>query len=91
MSAIRCPHCDAMGAVCAHHQTSPLTLTEWLRCTNLECGHTFVSFTEVYYTVNPSATPRPGLNLPLYFDIKARQHAARRAANSVRKTQASGK
>lgn len=65
MSAIRCPHCDAAGKVCAHQQQSPLTRKEWHRCENLECGHTFVSTTEVHYTVTPSATPRPGVILPL--------------------------
>lgn len=90
MSAIRCPHCDAMGAVCAHHQPTPLTLMEWQRCTNLQCGHTYVSFTEVYYAQRPSATPRPGLHLPLMQDIKAKQRAASNAATSGHKTTVSG-
>lgn len=64
MSAIRCPHCDAVALMCAKQQQTPLSRKEWHRCTNLECGHTFVSFTEIQYTLAPAAHPRPGVSLP---------------------------
>lgn len=64
MSAIRCPHCDTVALMCDHQQQTPLSRKEWHRCTNLECGHTFVSFTEIQYTLSPAATPRPGVSLP---------------------------
>lgn len=65
MRGLPCPHCHAPAKVRTSEQLSPLLRKSWLCCQNLECGHTFVTFTEFCYTLSPSATPRPGLALPL--------------------------
>jgi len=64
MSAIRCPHCDTSAHVCRNEQQTPMILKAWHQCQNIQCGHTFVSFTEIKYEISPAANPRPGVSLP---------------------------
>lgn len=64
MSAIRCPHCGTSAPVRRSEQQNPLMFKAWHLCQNVQCGHTFVSFTEIKYEISPAATPRPGVSLP---------------------------
>lgn len=85
MSALPCPHCSAAALVRTSQQLTPLIRKSWHRCENLQCGHTFVSFTEVAYTMSPSATPRPGVLLPLS------QHVQRKALSENMRTAPDGR
>ncbi|MDZ4237330.1 MAG: ogr/Delta-like zinc finger family protein [Hydrogenophaga sp.] len=76
MSTLRCPHCDAPSFERNSEQLSPLLRKSWYRCDNLACGHTFVSFTEIRYTLTPPATPRPGVWLPLSQHAQQRREMA---------------
>ncbi|MDZ4237329.1 MAG: ogr/Delta-like zinc finger family protein [Hydrogenophaga sp.] len=75
MSALQCPHCEASSYVRSSEQLSPLLRKSWHRCSNSACGHTFVSFTEIRYTLSPSAAPRPGVWLPLSQHVQRKELA----------------
>lgn len=67
-----CPHCRSKATVRNSRQLT-LTLRElFLICTNVQCGHTFVSCAEVMRTISPSATPDPSVRLPLGRNVNRR-------------------
>ncbi len=33
-------------------------------CSNLYCGHTFVSYEQIVRTLSPAAVPAPGVHIP---------------------------
>lgn len=65
-----CPHCDYPTLTRNSDQLSKLVKRSWHSCTNLECGHTFVTHQEIVRTVSPSATPNPSVLLPLSSHVR---------------------
>lgn len=60
-----CPHCRSKANVRNSRQLT-LTLRElFLVCTNIQCGHTFMTGAEVLRTISPSANPDPSVQIPL--------------------------
>ena len=67
MSSFRliCPHCGCNADIPASKQQSVLVRVTYARCTNYQCGHTFVTHTEAVRTLNPPRVANPLINLPL--------------------------
>lgn len=61
--SIECPHCREKASVRTSRAVSPTYKHLNFQCSNLECGHTFAAALEVLYTIAPSATPNPEINL----------------------------
>lgn len=81
MKPMACPHCGAPAVVRTSEQLTALLRKSWHRCKNRACGHSFASFTEIRYTLSPSATPRPGVALPLSRHVQRKAlHQLLRAA-----------
>lgn len=62
-AAINCPHCGSRAPVRSSREVSPTYRHLNLQCANIECGHTFAAALEILYTIAPSATPNPEVNL----------------------------
>jgi hypothetical protein len=60
-----CPHCDARSTAVKTRRISWKSIEVGYRCTDIDCGHTFVAVIEAIRTLSPSSRPRPGVNLPL--------------------------
>lgn len=67
---LRCPHCKSPCNSRTSFETSALTRTFIYCCTNYECGHTFKAVMEIHYTISPSATPDPAVNLPISTHVR---------------------
>lgn len=70
MPRTACPHC---GADCEIRTSEGMTITmreTTYRCTNPECGHTFVARLEIVRTLSPSATPNPSVSLPISSHVR---------------------
>lgn len=65
-----CPHCKWPSVIRTSEQMSVLTRQYVFCCANAECGHTFVATLEISRTLSPSATPDPGVNLPLSSHVR---------------------
>lgn len=63
--AFICPHCHSMAFTRSSRQATATLREAYLQCSNLYCGHTFKTLTEVVATLSPSATPNPGVHLRL--------------------------
>lgn len=63
-SRTRCPHCDFPTTTRTSERLSKLVKRSSHICTNPECGHTFLTHTEVVLTLSPSSTPDPSVSLP---------------------------
>lgn len=59
-----CPHCGCRAQVRSSRMLSDTVGELNLLCTNDACGHRFVAHVAAVRTIAPSATPRPGVNLP---------------------------
>lgn len=72
MARVVCPHCESVATIQSTRRISTLTKEYHCRCAgNIECGHTFVCRMEIAYTVRPSGTPNPRIQLP--FSDRIRQ------------------
>lgn len=60
-----CPHCKATSEIRTSRMLSDTLRESIYACTNPECGHTFVVRASADYTLSPSATPDPKVNMPL--------------------------
>lgn len=69
-----CPHCGSKASIRTSRPVSRMTRELYCQCTNLDCGHTFVSLVEVVRTLSPSSIPDPDI---------ARQLAGRSSAGGV--------
>ena len=67
---LRCPHCKSPCNSRTSFETSGVTRTFIYCCTNYECGHTFKAVMEIHYTISPSATPDPAVNLPISTHVR---------------------
>lgn len=67
---LRCPHCKSPCNSRTSFETSALTRTFIYCCTNYECGQTFKAVMEIHYTISPSATPDPAVNLPISTHVR---------------------
>jgi len=56
---VTCPHCESVANIRTSRPVTRLTRELHCQCTNLECGHTFVSLLEAVRTISPSNTPDP--------------------------------
>lgn len=65
-----CPHCKQQALIRTSAQMSPLLRELRYVCRNDECGHTFVAYAEISYTLSPSAMPDPSINLPFSQHVK---------------------
>jgi len=50
---------------------SDLVKESILQCTNVHCGFTFTAMTHIDRELSPSATPRPGIDLPISVNPRA--------------------
>lgn len=62
---ITCPHCGQRALQKKTNLISNLTREKMYCCSNMYCGHVFVSIEEIQRTVVPSHTPKAGVNLPM--------------------------
>jgi len=62
--AFTCPHCDSVANTRSSRMLSVKLREAFCQCSNLYCGHTFVTLTEVVRTLSPSATPNPLVFIP---------------------------
>lgn len=69
-----CPHCGSKSSIRTSRPVSRMTRELYCQCTNLDCGHTFVSLVEVVRTLSPSSIPDPDI---------ARQLAGRSSARGM--------
>lgn len=60
-----CPHCKATSEIRTSRMLSETLRESIYACTNPECGHTYVVRASADYTLSPSATPDPKVNMPL--------------------------
>lgn len=67
---VDCPHCGWASTIRTSVKLSALTRESMHACSNVECGHTFVAYTEIARTLSPSATPNPAINLPLSTHVR---------------------
>lgn len=63
--AMQCPHCSSPAHTRTSRYMSPTCKESYMQCSNLRCGFTFVSITEVARTLSPSATPNPRVFIPI--------------------------
>ncbi len=56
---INCPHCGSVATIRTSRPVSRITQELYCQCSNVICGHTFVSLVEVVRTLSPSSTPDP--------------------------------
>ena len=61
---IRCPHCGCPAHTRRTEYQSELTRELRYQCTNIDCGHTFVSLEQIVRTISPSAIPSKRIKLP---------------------------
>ncbi|MDC7699565.1 ogr/Delta-like zinc finger family protein [Vogesella indigofera] len=57
--AFTCPHCEAVAHTRSSRRISRKLREAYVQCSDLECGHTFVTLTEVVRTLSPSGKPNP--------------------------------
>lgn len=62
----KCPHCGASSIVRTSYLVTDLIRESLHVCTNVLCGHTFMSLTEIVQTLSPSSMPRSDVCLPSY-------------------------
>jgi len=65
-----CPHCGQLGTIRTTTRLSSTVSQHYVLCNNLECGHAWRATTEADMTLSPSATPDPGVCLPLSTHIR---------------------
>lgn len=61
----RCPHCRFPAVIRGSELVHELLRKEWLQCSNVACGWTGASDSELAYELSPSAMPNPNVRLPL--------------------------
>lgn len=65
-----CPHCEATSEIRTARMLGATLRESIYACTNPECGHTFVVRASADYTLSPSATPNPRVNMPLSTHVR---------------------
>ncbi|WP_298808395.1 ogr/Delta-like zinc finger family protein [uncultured Sphingomonas sp.] len=63
--AIACPHCLTRAVAYDSVEIDLLTREIRFRCSNADCGHTFVGQLGIFRTVQPSMMPNPAIKLPM--------------------------
>jgi len=68
-----CWKCDSRATSVKLKTISPTLMEAGYRCSNIDCGHTFVVALEAIRTLNPGAFPSPnGINVPLSKHVRRR-------------------
>lgn len=67
---MKCPHCKKLSLCRTSKEESVLTRSFVYCCSNFECGHVFKAVMEIHYTISPSATPDPSVDLPMSTHIR---------------------
>lgn len=65
LPSIDCPHCRSRALVRTSEPITLLVRDVRLRCTNDDCGHTFVAQLMIVRTIVPSLRPDPTVRLPI--------------------------
>ncbi|RIJ88259.1 transcriptional regulator [Ralstonia solanacearum] len=73
---INCPHCGSVATIRTSRPVSRITRELYCQCSNVICGHTFVSLVEVVRTHSPSSTPDPEVARQLAGRYEPVAHAA---------------
>lgn len=60
-----CPHCKGKATIRTSRTINLLLRELTYQCRDVECGHTFLAWVEVYETLSPSAKPDPLVHLPM--------------------------
>jgi len=69
-SRTMCPHCEFPTTTRTSVRLSKLVKSSTHICSNPECGHTFLTHTEVVLTLSASSTPDPSVSLPLSSHVR---------------------
>lgn len=72
----RCPHCNSAARVRTSRELSPVYREQFMQCTNVQCGFTYVVGCEVLRTLSPSGSPRPDVCVPQSSNPRAGQPLA---------------
>lgn len=67
---MKCPHCRRLSLCRTSKEESVLTRSFVYCCSNFECGHVFKAVMEIHYTISPSATPDPSVDLPMSTHVR---------------------
>ena len=67
---MKCPHCKKLSLCRTSKEESVLTRSFVYCCSNFECGHVFKAVMEIHYTISPSATPDPSVDLPMSTHVR---------------------
>lgn len=88
---MKCPHCKKLSLCRTSKEESVLTRSFVYCCSNFECGHVFKAVMEIHYTISPSATPDPSVDLPMSTHVRrdivrAQMDLARSASHEASQT-----
>lgn len=72
---VYCPHCDSIAHVRTAKKYSATLHDHYMRCTNIDCDHAFVTRVEIVYTTRESHTPKDNIHLPLSTRLTAAEQA----------------
>ena len=89
---MKCPHCKKLSLCRTSKEESVLTRSFVYCCSNFECGHVFKAVMEIHYTISPSATPDPSVDLPMSTHVRrdllrAQMDGARSAEHQAESTE----
>ncbi len=60
-----CPHCHSSAAIRTSKKVSDLVREYYIRCNNIECGHSWKSQMSAIASITPSQMPNPNITLPM--------------------------
>ncbi|QNM96411.1 ogr/Delta-like zinc finger family protein [Chitinimonas koreensis] len=63
--ATYCPHCKTLAPTRTSRTLSSTCTERTHQCLDVDCGHTFVTYTEIVRTIRPSGKPCPRVMLPI--------------------------
>jgi hypothetical protein len=63
-SLMLCPHCNAPSIIRSSDRVTATVKDLFMICSNADCGHTWKAQISVVYTLSPSATPNPAVDIP---------------------------
>lgn len=66
-----CPHCGSRGNIRTSDLIEPTFRVIYFECSFYQCGHKWRASLAYEYGIQPSAIPKPGLDLPLKTPVRA--------------------
>lgn len=62
---LSCPHCNTVAVIRTSRELSSTVREAGVQCTNVECGHTWITRIVAERTIAPSMCPNPKVYIPL--------------------------